>query len=123
MPPVRSGYGAAKGGVGGVCWLIRFVQLSAPSLARQAGVLARRHGGPRLTHSLGRAIATSLRASCGLRRMVHSSLRFGSVDGVGVPRGQRARPGPEEKYEVGFGVYFAETAEEAAAMDAGTTAN
>jgi hypothetical protein len=35
----------------------------------------------------------------------------------------RAGPGPEEKYEVGFGVYFAETAEEAAAMDAGTTAN
>ena len=29
-------------------------------------------------------------------------------------------PGPEEKYEVGFGIYFAESEEEAAIMDAGT---
>jgi len=40
-----------------------------------------------------------------------------------VRAGPAAGPGPEEKYEVGFGVYFAETAEEAATMDAGTTAN
>ena len=54
-------------GVRGVCWLIRSVSLSAPLLARQAGVLARRHGGPRLTHSLGCTIATSryaLAAAC-----------------------------------------------------------
>lgn len=29
-------------------------------------------------------------------------------------------PGPEEKYEVGFGIYFAESEEEAAVLDAGT---
>lgn len=29
-------------------------------------------------------------------------------------------PGPEEKYDVGFGIYFAESEEEAAILDAGT---
>ena len=72
-------------GVRGVCWLIRSVSLSAPLLARQAGVLARRHGRPRLTRLLGRTVATSRYALDANRHSVLLA-RMQTVRGWAGPR-------------------------------------
>ncbi len=95
---------------GGVCWLIRFAPLSAPSSARHAGVLAPHHGGPRLTRIARSCTSyTTLRACCGLRRrppLAQRSALGGFVSGRCVRRpfhqsGPLPVPGCSRRYGPG----------------------